>query len=208
MTLLYGTGNPAKLNAMRKKLAPIGIELIGLKDMPTPPPSVHESGSSPLENARIKALAYFKHYGVPVFSCDSGLYFDGLPDDIQPGVNVRRVGGRSLTDEEMTEYYSSLAAKYGRLTARYKNAVCFVAAEGHVAESMDERLWGDPFYIVDKPHKKRVEGFPLDRISVEIKSGLYYYDLPLKAEDNPISRRSAFADFFEEALNNFREVLT
>lgn len=31
--LLYGTGNPAKLDCMRQRLAPAGIEIIGLKDM-------------------------------------------------------------------------------------------------------------------------------------------------------------------------------
>lgn len=201
MTLLYGTGNPAKLSSMRQALAPAGIELIGLNNMQKSPPDVDECGSSPLENARIKALAYFKHYGVPVFSCDSGLYFDDVPDEIQPGVNVRRVGGKNLTDEEMTEYYSSLAAKYGRLTARYKNAVCLVLSDEHIIESMDESLWGEPFYIVDEPHEKRVEGFPLDCISVEIKSGMYFYDLPEYSENNLVSERNGFADFFAKVIN-------
>ena len=201
MKLLYGTGNPAKLAYMRKMLASTGIEIIGLNDMPKSAPIVNESGSSPLENARIKALAYFKHYGVPVFSCDSGLFFDEVPDEIQPGVNVRRVGGKNLTDEEMTEYYSSLAAKYGKLTARYKNAVCLVLSNERIADSMDESLWGEPFYIVEKPHRKRVEGFPLDSISVEIKSGMYYYDLPPNSEHCLVSERNGFANFFTRAIN-------
>ena len=205
LKLLYGTGNPAKLSSMKQALAPVGIELIGLKDMQTAAPDVDESGSSPLENARIKALAYFKHYGVPVFSCDSGLYFNNVPDEIQPGVNVRRVGGKNLTDEEMTGYYSSLAAKYGRLTARYKNAVCLVLSDGHIIESMDESLWGEPFYIVEKPHEKRVEGFPLDRISVEIRSGKYFYDLPEYSENDLVSERNGFANFFTKVLNDIKE---
>ena len=201
MTLLYGTGNPAKLDSMREMLAATGIELIGLNDMPKPPPDVDEEGETPLENARIKALAYFKHYGVPVFSCDSGLYFDEVTDDIQPGVNVRRVDGKHLNDDEMIEYYSSLAAKYGRLTARYKNAVCLVLSDDRTVESMDESLWGEPFYIVEKPHVTRVEGFPLDSISVEIKSGMYYYDLPPGSEHCLVSERSGFADFFTKVTN-------
>ena len=69
--LLYGTGNPAKLDSMRRQLEGTGIELLGLRDMPGTPVNVDESGRSPLENARIKALAYYRQYGVPVFSCDS-----------------------------------------------------------------------------------------------------------------------------------------
>ncbi|MDE6031082.1 MAG: xanthosine triphosphate pyrophosphatase, partial [Oscillospiraceae bacterium] len=179
--LLYGTGNSAKLQSMREILKPLDIEIIGLSDMKEVP-SVDESGSSPLENARIKALTYYHFYDIPVFSCDSGLFFDNpdFPAELQPGVNVRTVGGKRLSDEEMTAYYGGLAAKYGRLTARYKNAVCFVLSENIMAESMDDSLSGNPFYIVDKPHEKwrnQVEGFPLDCLSVHIPTGKYYYDL-------------------------------
>ena len=108
MKLLYGTGNPAKLSVMRNKLEDLGIELIGLHDLDAEIPSVAEDGRTPLENARQKALAYYDAFGIPVFSCDSGLYFEGVPDEVQPGVHVRTVHGKSLTDEEMLDYYSGL----------------------------------------------------------------------------------------------------
>ena len=82
MKLLYGTGNPAKLSSMKKKLKKIEIELIGLKDLDCEIPDVPETGRTPLENARQKALAYYHTFNIPVFSCDSGLYFDGIPEDI------------------------------------------------------------------------------------------------------------------------------
>ncbi len=197
--LLYATGNPAKLSYMRKKLEGMCIELTGLSDMETPP-KVRENGNSPLENARIKALAYYDFYKIPLFSCDSGLYFDNVPDELQPGVNVRRVGGKALTDAEMTEYYAGLAKKYGRLTARYKNAVCLVLSKDEVYESMDGSLSGAPFYIVDKPHPKTDEGFPLDRISVNIKTGKYYYDMGPADYDSDILRANGFRRFFADAL--------
>lgn len=205
MILLYDTTNPSKLAAMKQYLQPLkDIELIGLDDMPEKPPSVYEGGSCPLENARIKALAYQKFYGVSVFSCDSGLYFDNVPEEIQPGVHVRNVGGKCLSDEEKTEYYSSLAAKYGKLTARYKNAVCLVLSDGRMAESMDISLSGNPFYIVEKPHPKRAEGFPLDCLSVHIASGEYYYDLPQETYCVDITIGDGFCRFFENALRSFK----
>jgi 8-oxo-dGTP diphosphatase len=206
MRLLYGTGNPAKLKHMQKKLAPVGIEIIGLNDMEKSAPSVYESGSSPLENARIKALAYFRFYGVPCFSCDSGLYFDNVPNEIQPGVHVRNVGGKTLTDREMVEYYGSLAEKYGRLTARYKNAVCLVLSEERIFESMDDSLSGNPFYIVSKPHEKRFEeGFPLDSLSVHIPTGKYYYDLSAEEKNYSVdNEHDGYVNFFENALNKFQ----
>ncbi len=198
--LLYATGNPAKLSYMRKMLEDTCIELMGLSDVEAPP-KVSENGNSPLENARIKALAYYDFYGIPLFSCDSGLYFDILPVELQPGVNVRRVGGKTLTDAEMTEYYAGLAQKFGRLTARYKNGICLVMSKDEVYESMDDSLSGAPFYIVDKPHPKTNEGFPLDRISVNIKMGKYYYDMEPADYDNDIIRVNGFRRFFADALN-------
>ena len=127
--LLYGTGNPAKLNAMKKRLSRVGITLVGLKDLGGEIPEVAEDGKTPLENARKKAVAYFEAFRIPVFSCDSGLYIDGVPENEQPGVHVRRVNGKVLSDEQMIVHYSSLAKKYGNPTARYRNAICFVEDE-------------------------------------------------------------------------------
>lgn len=181
MKLLFGTGNPAKLSVMKSRLETIGIELMDLNDLKAQGkiiPEVPEEGDTPLENARQKALAYYKAFGMPVFSCDSGLYFDKVPEAIQPGVHVRNVNGKCLSDEEMIEYYTGLVKQYGNLTARYRNAICFVMDENHIYDSMDESLASEPFLLTDKPHSTiRKEGFPLDSISLDRKTNKYYYDL-------------------------------
>lgn len=107
MKLLYGTGNLAKLSAMRNRLEQLDIELIGLNDLRAEGkiiPEVIEDGNTPLENARLKAMAYYEAFQIPVFSCDSGLYFDNVPDEVQPGVHVRNVNGKCLSDDEMIDY--------------------------------------------------------------------------------------------------------
>ena len=181
MKLLFGTGNQAKLSVMRSRLEKIGIELIGLNDLRAEGkdiPEVVESGSTPLENARLKAMAYYEAFGMPVFSCDSGLYFDNVPDAVQPGVHVRNVNGRCLTDEEMLEYYAGLARQYGDLVASYKNAICLVVDENRIYESMDESMASEKFILTDKPHSAiRKKGFPLDSLSIDMKTNKYYYDL-------------------------------
>ncbi len=91
MRLLYATGNPAKIEAMRRRISILGIEIYGLESLDAKLPQVPETGKSPLENAIQKAKAYFAVLKVPLFSCDSGLYFDNVPQEIQPGVNVRTV---------------------------------------------------------------------------------------------------------------------
>ena len=199
--LLYGTGNPAKLAAMRRWLEKLDIELLGLKDMDMPAPTVEETGSSPLENAIAKAKAYYGAYGIPVFSCDSGLYFDGMPDHVQPGVHVRNVGGRCLSDKEMLDYYSSLAEKYGDLTARYRNAICLIMDSGHICSSMDESLASQPFIITAKPHPNFREGFPLDSLSVDISTGKYYYDLQDNATD-VVAVEDGFTEFIKTFLTS------
>ena len=135
-----------------------------------------------------------------VFSCDSGLYFDGVEASLQPGTHVRRVNGRDLTDEEMIAYYGGLARAHGgTLTARYRTAVCFVADDKIILERADDTLASEPFLLAEKPHIKREKGYPLDALSKEIRTGQYYYDLPDAAfEDNKVDR--GFYTFFRNVL--------
>ena len=197
--LLYGTGNPAKLNAMKKRLSGLGITLVGLKDLGCEIPEVVEDGKTPLENARKKAVAYFEAFRIPVFSCDSGLYIDGVPKNEQPGVHVRRVNGKVLSDEQMIVHYSSLAKKYGNPTARYRNAICFVADEKHIYEAMEPSMGSSAFVLTSKPYPVMKKGFPLDSLSVDIKTGKYYYELTGNELDR-LAVEDGFAEFFRKIL--------
>ena len=199
MKLLYGTGNPAKLEAMRRRLAPLGMELIGLKEVEKPLPEIEEDGKTPLENAEKKALAYYKAFHIPVFSCDSGLYIDGIPDAEQPGIHVRTINGKYLNDDEMLAHYTGLAKKYGDLRARYRNAICLVLDEKYIYKAMNEDMASEPFIITTKPHAVRNPGFPLDSISIDIKTGKYYYDLQ-GSELDQVAVEDGFLKFFENVL--------
>lgn len=203
MKLLYGTGNPAKLSAMKRRLETIGIELIGLHELKAEGktiPDVPENGKTPLENARQKATTYYAAFHIPVFSCDSGLYFENVPDEIQPGVHVRTVNGVYLSDEEMLAYYAGLARQYGNLTAKYKNAICFVMDEEHIYEAMDASMESEKFLITDTPHSRiKEKGFPLDSLSIDPKTGQYFYDLPA-CEQDQIVVEDGFLLFFQSVL--------
>jgi 8-oxo-dGTP diphosphatase len=202
--LLYGTGNSAKLAAMRGYLRGLGpgFRITGPGEAGIILPDVPEDGITPLENARIKATEYYNAFQMPVFATDSGLYFDGIPEELQPGVRARRVGGKRLDDAEMTDYYAGLAARFGgRLVCRYINAICFITETG-VYEHMSEDISGKPFIICDKPHHKRVEGFPLDCLSLRIDTGTYYYDDEKLEEDMiDLEMNNGFCRFFKDALN-------
>lgn len=199
MRILYGTTNQGKLQAMKKSVEGLDIELISLREVEGELPRINENGKTPLENAEIKARAYFDAFHMPVFSCDSGLYFDELTEEEQPGIHVRRVNGKELTDEKMTEYYASLAEKYGgRITGRYRNAIYFILDESHHYSSMDMSIATEPFILGTKPHEKRVPGFPLDCLSIDIETGKYYYDLEVK--DVSTSVDNGVQKFFRKIL--------
>ncbi len=203
MRILYGTTNQAKLALMMHVADALNFELIGLNDLDKPLPHIDERGKDPLENAEIKARAYYDAFGIPVFSCDSGLYFDGLPDELQPKTHIRRVNGKVLTDEEMTEYYAGLSKAHGgRLIARYKNAIYFIINENLNFSSMDDSLASEPFIISSVPHEKTVKGFPIDRLSIDIKTGKYYYDIENRADDLAVVR--GLTKFFKDALSKVR----
>lgn len=200
-TFVYGTSNPAKLVHMQNMLAFLDVEIVGLKDTGIVCPDVDENGNTLPENARIKALCYYKILKCPVFACDSGLYIDGLPENEQPGVHVRMVGGKRLSDAEMTAHYAAIAKRLGgRAIARYRNAICLVMGDSEMYEHFGEDIASTAFYIVDTPHAKRVEGFPLDCLSVDIQTGKYYYDLAESRSSEDSGQTSGFRAFFEKVI--------
>lgn len=182
MKLIYGTKNNGKIESMQKCLEALtfefDVEMIGLSELGNSFPDIDENGNNPLDNARAKALAYHGILKKPVFSLDSGLYFDGLPDHLQPGLHIRRVNGKRLTDDEMIAYYSKLAEENGgRLVARYMNGICLVMDDHLIFEHMGEDIATQKFIIASIPHKKRAEGLPLDSLSIHIASNQYFYDM-------------------------------
>lgn len=201
MKILYGTTNPSKVKYMKKMLDCLDIELISLNDINLDIEDIDESGNNPLENARIKAIAYYKVAKMPVFSCDSGLHIEGLSEEEQPGVHVRRVHSKVLNDEEMIDYYSKISARLGgKAIARYKNAICLVIDEKHVFGYDGEDIAGEKFIISSKPHFKRHKGFPLDSLSVNIKSEKYYVDIDDDSDEDEYNVAKSYRRFFAKNL--------
>ena len=204
MKLIYGTHNPGKFKGMVKAVEGLNIELQSLDSLGTKLEEATESGGDPLSNAVEKATHYYKQIQMPVFSCDSGLYFEEVEDWEQPGVLIRRVNGKRLDDEQMVSYYARLARKYGgKLTAYYQNAICLVLNQEKHVLSDSEDIRSEKFYIVDTPHAKVEAGFPLNRLSVHIKTGQYYNDLASDMRDeDPIDK--GFYNFFKSiSLSEF-----
>ena len=97
----------------------------------------------------------------------------------------------------MLEHYAGLARKYGDLKARYHNAICLVIDERHVYSAMEESMASEPFIISSIPHKLGIqkEGFPLDCLSINIRTREYYYDM-IADELDELAVEDGFLDFF------------
>ena len=100
MRILLATTNEAKIHYYGERLKEKGIDLVTLRDLKIDV-DVDENGSDPVENAVIKARAYNEISHLPTIALDDGLFFDGVPKELQPGTHVRRIGGRRLNDAEM-----------------------------------------------------------------------------------------------------------
>lgn len=74
--LLVATHNQGKLDEMRHLLEPFGIKISGAKDHNLPEPE--ETGTTFIENARLKAHAAAQATGLPALSDDSGIEIDAL----------------------------------------------------------------------------------------------------------------------------------
>lgn len=201
MKLIYGTGNGAKLSSMKERLAGLPLELVGLKELCLDLPEAPEDGASVEENARKKAIYYYNCLKSPVFSLDTGLYFENMPENLQPGHHARRVNGKELTDEEMTAYYGGLAKKFGNLTAYYKHAICLVMDEEHIYETVET---SEKFLFTSVSKGIRRPGFPLDGMCVDLKTGKYYYDLGEEAVKK-IAVADGMRDFFQKIAKLYGE---
>lgn len=173
--VLFATENASKAKRFKDKLLKNNIEIITINDL-AEKISVEENGKDAIENALIKARAYSEIENIPVFAMDDNLYIDEVPEEKQPGMYVRRVNGKRLSDDEMIEYYSNLAHEYGKegkLTCRW---VYGIAVINNGIEST--YTWNkEDFYIVDRPSNKINPGYPLNTISVNKKLNKYFTDL-------------------------------
>ncbi|TVP71577.1 MAG: RdgB/HAM1 family non-canonical purine NTP pyrophosphatase [Rhodobacteraceae bacterium] len=81
-TLLIATHNAGKLEEFRELLTPLGITVTSAKEHNLPEPD--ETGTTFVENARLKAHAAARATGLPALADDSGLEVAAL--DGAPGV--------------------------------------------------------------------------------------------------------------------------
>jgi hypothetical protein len=113
---------------------------------------------------------------MPVMAMDDNLYIENIPDDLQPGMYVRRVNGKRLSDDEMIEHYSSLAKKYGKdckLTARWVYGLAIIKDNKESTYTWSK----EDFYIVETASEIINPGYPLNSISKNKQLNKYFTDI-------------------------------
>lgn len=193
MEILFATGNVSKVQRYSKKLLEHGITLKCLNDFDFTI-DIDENGETAIENAIIKAKAYYEKTNMITMAVDDTLYIDGIPKEKEPGVFVRRVNGKRLNDDEMIEYYTGLVKDYGvdgKLNCKWILGMA-VIKDGEVYTYNGVT---DEYLLVDTPCVDRREGYPLSSILINKKANKY--DIYLTEEDKKIGKAddSGFIDF-------------
>ena len=173
--ILFATENQSKAKRFKNGLLKNDIEIITINDLEKKV-NIEENGNNAIENALIKARAYANVYNYPVLAMDDNLYIEGIPENKQPGMYVRRVNGKRLNDEEMIEHYTNLAKTYGKngkLTCRWVYGMALINNGKEFTYTWSK----EDFYIVDKPSSKIDVGYPLNTISINKKINKYFTDL-------------------------------
>ncbi|MFA5838834.1 MAG: non-canonical purine NTP pyrophosphatase [Candidatus Paceibacterota bacterium] len=172
-TLIIGTQNQAKVKQIAGALFELPIIVEGL---PYKIDDVEENGLTPQENARLKVKHYSERLNKIVLSMDNALYLEGLSNEEQPKMNVRRILGRKdrPTDDELLEHYISMIDKLGgKINGKWEFAIC-VADKGKI---LGETTIISPRVFVSKPSNNLVNGYPLESIQIDPETEIYISDM-------------------------------
>ena len=182
--VLLASANPHKLREYGQILAGTGVLIVSPVEAGIVL-EVAEDGSTFLENARAKAVAFSKASACPVMGDDSGLVVDSLGG--RPGVYSRRFGAKPDDDGRMAYLLEEMRkAESGPTSARFTCAVA-VAREGKVVFEIERSLEGT---IADAPRGDG--GFGYDPIFIPEGYNATLGELSAEVK-NRISHRSLAA---------------
>lgn len=174
--LVFATGNQAKIARFFDKLQKEDIKLESIKELNIRL-DCEENGKNAVENALIKARCCHEMCKNAVMGMDDTLYMEGVPEDKQPGLFVRRVNGKTLNDEEMIEHYKNLVDEYGqdgKINCKWIYGLAIIDEKGKESTYTWEKA---DFYMVNKVSDKINPGYPLNSISKYKKLDKYFTDI-------------------------------
>ncbi len=173
--ILFGTTNRGKLEIIRAFLETLPIQVLSPTDLDIHL-DVREDGTSPEENAEIKARAYFAAAQIPTLAIDAALTIRDFPPEKQPGVYVRRIFGadQEVSDQQMLSHYTyELEQIGGQSVATWKIATAFsISTTKAIVDSLSFSV-----PILSRPSPKLLPGTPLSSLMFDPKNGKYLSEL-------------------------------
>jgi len=189
--ILIATNNANKVRELSAMLGELSIPVrvpaeLGISI------EVDETGTTFLENALMKARAFFEAARIPVLADDSGLVVDALAGE--PGVYSARYGGSNLTD---TDRIAIVLSKMQKVAAHLRQArfVCslvFLEAtdEYRTYEGIAEgRILAEP---------EGADGFGYDPIFEDLLSGRSYASISADEKNERSHRGKALQQFLAD----------
>ena len=199
--IIFATGNISKGKRFEKGLLENNIKTLTLKDVNIKL-NIEENGQNAIENAKIKARECYRVTNKPSMGMDDTLYLEGVPEDKQPGMFVRRVNGKTLSDDEMIEHYLKLVKDYGkngRLNAKWIYGMVVINDKG---EEFEYTWKKDNIYMVDTVSDVINPGYPLNSITKLKMIDKYLTELTEEDKEKTKVDESDVIDFIVKALKN------
>lgn len=178
-TVVVATGNPGKLKEMNTYLAELGWTLVLKPDAL----DVEETGTTFLENARLKASVVAKATGQWAIADDSGLSVDAL--DGAPGIYSARYGN---TDADRIARLLNALEKAPDRTASFACAIALARPDGTIALETEGYCPGEI-----APEPKGNGGFGYDPIFYVPSAGKTFAEMTAEEKERLSHRGVAFA---------------
>lgn len=154
-TILLGTNNRKKIIELVNLLEPRGFTLKTPGDFPDSL-DVDETGSTFMENARIKAVAQAKHRDLWAIGEDSGLCVDAL--DGRPGIYSARFSGENATDASNNAQLLKLmhGIAHEKRSAHYVSTIVLADPDGNTHIETSGECYGR---ILSEPRGEQGFGY-------------------------------------------------
>lgn len=167
-SLLFATRNPYKVHLFSPMFAAHGIDCVTLADARVRLPHLRETGSTPEENALLKARAYYSPEWPMVFADDAALQIDALGGE--PGVQTRRWNGLLTDDVEDAAWLAYLLQRLDGIplasrAARYVSAWAVITPDGR--EHL--RRFSRRFTIAERQLRPIRTGAPMSAVEMHLE---------------------------------------
>ena len=193
--IFFATMNKDKIMKMKNRLKNLDIKIVTPYDKNLNI-EIQENGESVIENATLKAKAYFDKTQVPTIATDSALYVEKF--DTQPGLFVKRINGVALEDDELEKHYIKELNKVGGTSkAFYITGIVLVQKNKISSIEIKE----EDFIFTSRICEEERTFDPLSRLEYDEKIKKYFCQLNENEMDQRGYRFDAEAKkFIEDAL--------